>query len=225
MRRLANFIAVVLLSVYGITANAVVISVSLGNTASGLSNGDLPNVPELAAIQVGQPAPFDSGKGSELFDHFDESWSYAYGIVGPILSASISFGIADHDTNASGSQLANFDYDGTTLTATLDGLFEADSSLDTAYFEYTLALADFAQLIDGAVEFSLSLGGNGLQTALFGGGGVSETGFNGAHLIFATLTIETEDVDVPVPEPSTLYLLGIGLVALGWRRRRAGLTC
>lgn len=201
---------------------AGVITTTLGNNSPGFNDGDTPTLLELIAAQSGQPAPFDAGKGNELFANLSESWTFNYGAVGdPILSASIILGIADHDSAASGSQLGLFSVDGTAVTGALDAAFEAGGgATDGQYGEYTLNLGAglFADLVDGSATVNLDLQGPGLQTALFGGG-VSESNFNGAFLIFSTLEITTRDA-TPAPEPGSLLLMAMGLGALSWRRRR-----
>ena len=206
------------------SVQAGVITSSLGNTASGLADGTFPAlVPTLLAVQSGQPAPFDAGKGSDVASNLSETWSHNYGaIADTILSATISFGIVDHDSAASGDQIALFSVDSADLTGVLNSAANAaGEGADGQYDVYTFSLTNFSDLADGIANIALTLAGPGLQTALpFLGGGVSESTFNGAHLIFATLTINTEDNNGQVPEPSTLAVSMLGLAAMGWRQRR-----
>lgn len=205
----------------GSSAQAGVITSNLGNTASGLVDGNTyALVPTLLAVQAGQPAPFDAGKGNELFSNLNETWTHNFGaIADTILSATISFGIVDHDSAATGNQVALFSVDSADLTGALNTAANAaGEGADGQYDIYTFNLTNFADLADGLANIALTLTGPGLQTALIGGG-VSESSFNGAHLIFSTLTINTEDSG-QVPEPSTLAVSMLGLAAMGWRQRR-----
>jgi hypothetical protein len=210
-------------------ASSAVIVSNLGNTASGLSDGDKPIVPVLGAIQAGQPAPFDTGYGTDgLFGgNFMQGWTHNYApIVDSVLSATITIGIADHDSAASGSQVDMFTLDGNPLTAALDALFEAGGGDDLEYNVYSLALPGsfFAALEDGTVAVQLNLGGPGLVQTLFplpGPNPPTETSTNGAFLIFSSLEIETGVL--PVPEPGTFLLLatvGALLGAVSLRRRK-----
>ncbi len=194
---------------------AGLITQTLGNGTPAFADGDALTILDLLAAQSGQVPPFDAGIGIEILGpNFSADWTFAYGIADPILSASIVIGIADHDSAASGSQLASFGFDGHDLSGDLDTLFEASSSGDQVYNVYTIPLLPllFPSLADGAATFSLALSGPGLVTALpIFGGGVSESSFNGAHLIFSTLSITTEDTVPPpdVPEPATTLLFGV----------------
>jgi hypothetical protein len=217
-------------------SQAGVINHSLGNTASGLVNGQTTTLfGDLQPAQAGQAAPFDQGYGNDVLQDnvMDVTWTHNFGaIVDTILSASITFGIADHDSAASGSQLALFDLDGSSYQPALDGLFEADASEDTVYNEYTISLAgaDLAKLADGSLVVDLELLAPGRVTPLFplpGPNPPEDSAGNGAHLIFSTLTIETEDPDQGgggdgnIPEPGTLLLSILGAAGLyGVRRRR-----
>jgi hypothetical protein len=207
-------------------ASAAMITVSLGNTSPGFNDGDTPPlVPDILNAQSGQPAPFDSGKGSDVLSNLDESWSFGYGAIsGTILSASLTLGIIDHDSAASGSQLAGYLLDGNDLTADLDALFEGGGGTNNEYNVYTLNLGPslFADLADGSLLVDLALAGPGLETNLQTGA-VTETGFNGAFLIFSTLSITTRDVQVP--EPGSLALFGLGLLALAGAQRRRTVRC
>jgi hypothetical protein len=207
-------------------ASAAMITVSLGNTSPGFNDGDTPPlVPDILNAQSGQPAPFDSGKGSDVLSNLDESWSFGYGAIsGTILSASLTLGIIDHDSAASGSQLAGYLLDGNDLTADLDALFEGGGGTNNEYNVYTLNLGPslFADLADGSLLVNLALAGPGLETNLQTGA-VTETGFNGAFLIFSTLSITTRDVQVP--EPGSLALFGLGLLALAGAQRRRAVRC
>ena len=213
-------------------ANAALITADLGNTSHGLTDGDTPTlVPTILDIQAGQAAPFDAGHGNELFaDPASVNWTFNYAaITDTILSATFSFGIWDHDTSASGSQLDAFSLDGTDTTTELNDLFEdvggTGGSADSQYKEYTINLSNsfFAALADGTFSVDLDIGGAGLQTALpMFGGGVSETANNGYHLIFSTLSITTQDAGVPptpAPEPAAWLLMLAGLGTLFVRRK------
>jgi hypothetical protein len=80
---------------------------------------------QFLAPQGGEPAPIGQFLGSDVSStSFSASWIFNLG-AGPVTSASITFGIADHDSAAPGNQLLSFSVDGVDLTATLDALFEA----------------------------------------------------------------------------------------------------
>ena len=136
----------------------------------------------------------------------------------------MTIGIYDHDSAASGSQLSLFDLDGADLTATLNALFETPGDgEEQEYNVYTVALPGsvLPALADGSLLAQLELNGPGLVRPLFplpGPNPVEEVEFNGAHLIFSTLTIEI------IPEPSTLALMGLGSIGQMFyrgRRKRA----
>ena len=218
-------LAITLMAVANL-AQAGMLTTSLGNTSSGFNDGDTVEAPAIGTAQAGQPAPFDSSKGNDISTDnvLDESWTFNYAaIADPIVTASLSFGIWDHDSAATGDQLADFRVDGNDLTATLNPLFEADASGDLVYNVYTLALDSLlADLADGSLTVELTLAAPGLVTPLFplpGPNPVEESVGNGGALIFSTLMIETRDGEVPVPGPGALSL---GLLAFGsliWRRR------
>jgi len=212
--------------------SAAIITSSLGNTTSGLNDGDIPPTFLLGSIQSGQAAPFDQGCGSDVLasiGNCSASWTFSYGVLAePIISASLSIGIVDHDSNASGSQLLSYGLDGNDLTASLDALFEeSGDGLDGMYNVYTIDLTGFfAALTDGSASVSIALQGPGLITPLFplpGPNPPTETATNGANLIYSSLSIETQPAQ-PVPEPGSLVLATLGLLGIGIFRRRRAVT-
>jgi hypothetical protein len=206
-------------------AYAATITSNLGNTSSGLSNGDQPVLvgppfPDIITIQGGQPAPFDQGYGLEIDGigtNFSVNWTHSFGAVtDQIVSASLEIGIYDHDSSASGSQVSLLDLDGTDLTAALNALFETPGDgEELEYNVYTVTLPGSAlpALADGLLQVQLDLDGPGLVRPLFplpGPNPPVEVEFNGAHLIYSTLIVETQII----PEPSALVLVSLGTIGL-----------
>jgi uncharacterized protein (TIGR03382 family) len=206
-------------------AQAAIISSTLGNDAPGFNDGDTPAAFTVGGAQSGQPAPFDTSYGNDVIGpDFAQSWTHSFGaIADPIVSASLTIGIWDHDSAASGSQLDLFSVDGNVLTTDLDALFEAGGgSTDLEYNVYTIDLAGlFGDLADGSVTIELNLDGPGLVTPLFplpGPNPPEESSFNGASLVYSSLMIETRNGQ-PVPGPGPLPLALLAFGTLLWRRR------
>ena len=222
-KTLAKFAAAIVITAVSASASAAIITVPLGNTSSGLVDGDTPTTVALAGIQGGQPSPFDSGIGSDALSFLPNAAAFSFlyaAITDTILSATLTIEIADHDSAGAGSQLDNFSLDGTDFTSELDTLFEASGGDDMEFNSYTLTLASsfFASLADGTLNVDLDLGGTGLAFSIVGGSIVATAG-NGFHLISSTLVIETDDGSgggpmKPVPGPTTLVIMAIGLLGV-----------
>jgi hypothetical protein len=164
----------------------------------------------LTAVS-GQPAPFDQFYGSDATGpNFSANWTMSWAPV-QFTSATLSFGIFDHDSKASGDQVSLFTVGGVDMTSVLNAAFEAHGGANGEYDVYTLTLPHPAlvALGTGSLSVDLALQGPGLSV-------LGETSFNGAGLDFAELVIS-------VPEPTAtpfIFGAGIGLIGFWLKRRR-----
>ena len=173
------------------TGHSAIIIQSLGQ--KDFNEGDVIEIDAYQTAAAGELAPFDDyyGTDSNSGNSFNESWSFSgYGALSdPILSASVLFGIFDHDSAAAGDQVALFEIEGVDLTATLNTKFEATGGSSQGrrgeynMYAVSLPVETYSVLSDGDATFSLTLQNGAAQ------GGVRTN--NGAGLDFATLSIIT----------------------------------
>ena len=190
-------------------------TVTLGD--QDFADGATPTTGDFLIAGGGESAPFNgvfigTDTNSPAGSNFSASWTFSYGaIVDVITGGSLKFGIYDHESAATGNQVASFTVNGVDLTGALNTLFESHGGASKEDNVYTLTLpsSTFAGLASGTVNVSLSLAGPGL--GLFG-----ETTFNGAGLDFSTLDVATA---VPEPLSSTLLLIGVPAVLAAARRK------
>ncbi|MGB7989129.1 MAG: PEP-CTERM sorting domain-containing protein [Candidatus Methylophosphatis roskildensis] len=179
-------------------------TVTLGS--QDFADGTTPTTATFLTAGAGEPAPFNGVfVGSDVTGpNFSASWTFTYAPLATVTAGRMTLGIYDHESSASGNQVASFTLNGIELAAPLNALFEARGGGSRVDNVYTLALpgSTFAALQTGAVTFALSLQGPGL-------GVLGETTFNGAALDFSTLAVTS------VPEPETYAMLLAGLAMLG----------
>lgn len=168
---------------------------------------------------------FDADAGDGGSD-FDATWTHTYApILQTITSATITFGLWEHDSGEPGDQVGLF-----SLNTTNNLTLQANTALNATggttdsftgnseYNVYTITLpaAVYTALATGGAQFRLQL--QGPVESLFG-----PVAFNGAAIDFATLTINTRDggtTGPEIPEPATFVLAGVALPLLWALRRR-----
>ncbi|MFT4941519.1 MAG: hypothetical protein ACI88A_004589 [Paraglaciecola sp.] len=203
------------------TVNAGVISSTLGSdpTASGFVDGQILGIFDLFGLPTAMT--YDTNdNGSDPIRNYDSTWTHSFGaITDTILSAQFTIGIYDHDSASAGSQLGAFSLDSADHTATLDALFEGSGGANNQYnvYSFSLGAGFLAQLLDGVLSAGLTLTGPTESPGLLPTFPNQIADFNGAQLIFSSLSITTQDQPPgpnPVPEPSVLVLLfaGLGIV-------------
>jgi hypothetical protein len=164
----------------------------------------------FAAAAAGEPFPFDRIFGSDgSGTSFSAGWTLNFA-PGSYSNVTFTLGIVDHDSQASGSQLAFLGLDGQNLTSLMNAQFESFGGRqgDANIYTVTLPAAALAELTDGSATFQVTLQGPGLVGTV---AAPTEVTNNGAGLDFARLTL--------VPEPGTAILLGVIGTALIARRR------
>lgn len=207
----------------GVPSSVRCMTISLGDQ-DFVDGSFIATTADFMAPQSGEPALMGQFIGGDLLTtSFNTTWTFNYA-PGTYSSASITFGIWEHDSAASGNQLLSFMVDGIDLTGALNPLFEAPgvgTQVEYNVFNLGLTGAALAALADGSATFALSLQG----PALCGfEGTTNDCGTeNGAALDFSTLTIREPSsfLTVTVPEPGSLLLVVSGLLGLGVMRRRA----
>src|SRR3954468_8893807 len=188
------------------SVGAAVLTQTLGD--QDFADGDAVGSGTFTGANGGDPAPFNTIAGSDIFGpNFGVSWTFSGPPISNVTSASILIGLYEGDSSASGDQVRTFTLNSTIdLTASLNAAMNAKGGLSGHEDYYTVALpaSALAQVATGQATFSLALQ-NGL-------GLLGPTDFNGAGLAFSTLTVNTQ----VVPEPaawSLSLLIGAGLLA------------
>jgi hypothetical protein len=223
MNRYLAIIAATLIFALGSEARADIIT-SIGNTASSLTSGNTYTSSAILAAQSGQAAPFNASCGGDAgasgSTNCSTSWTFNNAAIGSgltITGATLTIGIWDIDSGASGNQVANFAITGgDNLTSAFNTAAEAlnsnAGSKNSEYDVFTFNLSSFSALAAGNTALSLGLQGPGL-------GVLGNTGSNGASLIFSQLDIQTAVTGATVPEPSTWILLLTGLGSMMMLKR------
>jgi len=193
-------------------SQAAVVSVEIGTPH--FTDGAIVGSGTFIGAVSGQPAPFNTFVGGDVAGpDFLAVWTLEFTPPTPIQLAWIELGIYDHDTQASGNQVAEFTVSSVSLTAEASAVMEARGGASGEYNIYTIPLppALFPTLTGGSATFTLGLRAPGL-------GVLGETAGNGAGLDFVRLSVS----DV-IPEPSaTLFLCAAGIGGLIRRRRPHG---
>jgi hypothetical protein len=141
-----------------------------------------------------------------------------------LTSLRIEFGLSDHDSSASGSQLDAFSVSGIDLSDLLAPVLEAPGiGKQQEYDVFSIELPEprrqlLRELAGGVARFALKLRGPAWIKER-SGAVVEATGSNGAGLDFARLTFT---YGATVPEPAGALLAGLALVALAPARVRRG---
>jgi hypothetical protein len=207
------------LAAFACAAPAAAVILTLGD--QDFTDGSLIAVGTFTSASVGEPSPFTSFQGSDVGQggNFSAVWTFNFA-PGSVTSASITFGSYDHDSAATGSQLASFFVDGIDMTAALNALFETPgvgTQQEVNVFTLALSGAALASLSDGSATFSFSLQGPALCGNSGSTNSCAQNVGNGAGLDFSTLNLTQAQV---VPEPGSLALLGIAAGAFAFSRRR-----
>jgi len=195
----------------GLSEKAGAVSVSIGtphftNGQTGIGSGT------YNSAVSSQQAPFNGFIGGDgAGPNFDATWTFTYAAVSTVFSATLTVGIYDGDFSASGQQLSVLDIDGNNVTGIATLVFEAGPGASGQYGLYSIVLpaAAFNSVKDGSATVHLTLTGPGT-------GVLGETTNNGAGIDYAVLDIQE------VPEAGTGLLAGLGVFAVGLRRRRSG---
>ena len=198
-------LAVLVLLSHASIANAGIIQ--LGE--QDFADGDRLSFNAFRVASLGEDAPFDAFRGSDPGGtSFSAEFTFQFD-ADDVFSADLTLGIFDHDSAASGSQIAAFTLDGFDLTDLLDLQFESRGGSQTEFNVYSIQIPFelFPALQDGMATFLLTLQPPGL-----GSNGLVEFPGNGAGLDFATLRVN-------VSEPTALALLALGSLAIAARRR------
>lgn len=210
------------------TARAAMVTSLLGE--QDFANGTMLAIAAYQGANQAASEPLGPFNGADTTagPSFNRSWTFSYGAVANITDASITIGIYDHDSAATGNQVAQFSVDGHSLTAGLNSLLNTSGGssffqasplvLTSEYNVYSLTLPNsvFADLADGTATFTLQLT-SGFAFPL---GVPTNTANNGAGLDFTRLEITSQDV-AAVPEPSGVIAFCLLLAPCIARRRQA----
>jgi PEP-CTERM motif len=194
-------------------AKADDISTFIGTQNGNFTNGATVTSLAYKTADMSQPAPFNAACGSDGLSNCSATWTFNYIVPSgdTITGATLTLGIVDIDSAATGDQVGSFTLDGTDdLTALLNTSSEAAAGANNVYNILSIVIpgADFTDLGTGSATFALTLKGLGL-------GALGTSPFNGADLDFSRLDITaTPGSTPPVPEPGTSALLMLGLAAL-----------
>jgi hypothetical protein len=195
--------------------HAATVTQTLGASAGFADGSTNARTASWNTATAGNASPFNGFNGSDTTGtDFSASWTFGYGSVSGILSATLMIGIYDIDSAASGNQVGAYTEGSHDLTSLLNAQSEAlNGNTGAVNNEYdiltiTLPVTTFADLALGDPSFALSLVGPGL-------GALGNTTSNGAGIDFATITIQTGSA---APEPATWVLMLAGLGGIAGRK-------